>query len=116
NGELYMFTAPRTFSSSHMMASAFKAYKLGTVLGEATGGSMHFFGEPAMFQLPNTRLWGNCAVAEWLAAGFTEASKDKGVQPDVEVKQSIRDLAEGRDTVLEYLKARINAQTSSTSR
>ncbi|MBC5994973.1 S41 family peptidase [Pontibacter cellulosilyticus] len=106
-GKLYMLTAPRTFSSSHMMASAFKAYKLGTMIGEATGGSMQFFGEPASFQLPNTKLWGICAVAEWLSAGFTEASADKGVQPDVELKQSIKDLAEGRDTVMEYLKESI---------
>lgn len=106
-GKLYMLTSPRTFSSSHMMASAFKAYKQGTMIGEATGGSMHFFGEPAMFQLPNTGLWGNCAVAEWKAAGYTEAYSTKGVQPDIQVKQTIKDIAEGRDTVLEYLKESI---------
>ncbi|WP_299818764.1 S41 family peptidase [uncultured Pontibacter sp.] len=106
-GKIYLLTAPRTFSSSHMMAAAVKGYKLATVIGEATGNNNHFMGEVINFQLPNTGWWGMCSTAQYWAAGITEATKYKGVQPDVEVKQSIKDLAADKDTVLEYLKESI---------
>ncbi len=104
-GKLYLLTAPRTFSSSHMMAAAIKGNKLGTVIGEPTGNNNHFMAEAIPFQLPNTGWWGYCSTAQYWSSGITETTKYKGVQPDVLVKQSLKDLAEGKDTVLEYVKS-----------
>ncbi|MEJ8801349.1 S41 family peptidase [Pontibacter sp. H249] len=107
NNKVYLLTAPRTFSSSHMMAAAVKGYNLATVIGEPTGNNNHFMGEMISFQLPNTGWWGSCSTAQYWSAGITDATKYKGVQPHITVKQSIKDLAQGKDTVLEYLKESI---------
>ncbi|AYA37361.1 hypothetical protein D3Y59_10050 [Hymenobacter oligotrophus] len=115
SGKFYLLTGPRTFSSAHMLAAAVKAYHLGTIVGEETGNAMRFFGEPLSFQLPNTKLWGMCAGAEWWAADYTSQTQDTGVQPDVEVKPTPKDLAEGTDAVLQYLKQAIAAQDATAS-
>jgi hypothetical protein len=104
NGKMYLLIGPRTFSSSHMMAAAIKGNSLGTVIGEPTGNNNHFMGEIIPFQLPNTGWWGYCSTAQYWSSGITEATKYLGVQPDVLVKQPIKDMAEEKDTVLEYLK------------
>ncbi|RAK62893.1 S41 family peptidase [Hymenobacter edaphi] len=112
-GQVYLLTSPRTFSSGHMLAAAVKTYQLGTVVGEETGNAMNFFGEVLGFQLPHTGLEASCSAAQWWSAGLTDANRRRGVQPDVPVPTTIRDLAEGRDAVLEYLKTTIRAGAGS---
>lgn len=103
-GKFYLLTGPQTFSSAHMMAAAVKAYGLGTIIGESTGSRMTFFGDPALFYLPNTKISGYIPTVKHWMPGYTEKSISASVEPDVLIETGPRDLAEGKDPVLEYLK------------
>lgn len=104
-GKFYLITGPQTFSSAHMMAAAVKAYELGNIIGENTGSRMNFFGEPAVFYLPNTKIPGWIPTVKHWMPGYTEGKSHNSVEPDVLIQTEIQDLAEGKDPVLEYLKS-----------
>lgn len=105
NGAFYLLTSSVTFSSAHMTAAAVKAYQLGTIVGQPTGSRLNFTGEPLLFVLPNTALEGMCPGAQYFLPGYQEGNALQPVVPDVSIPLSPQALAQGQDTVLEYVKA-----------
>jgi len=109
-GQVYLLIGPKTFSSAVGFAGAMKDYKLGTVIGEETGGLATSYGAFYPFDLPNTRLW----VFVSHKRIFRPSGEDdgRGVLPDYEVKQSVEDLQKGIDTIMEFTKELIRSNHS----
>lgn len=98
-GDVYLLIDNGTFSSATMFTATIKDYKLGTILGQETGGLATHYGEVYSFRLPNTSLQFYCSTKRFLRPSGED--NGHGVTPDVEVFQTERDTRRGRDTVIE---------------
>lgn len=99
---VYILTSPKTFSAAEDFVMTFDAMHRGLILGEPTGGST---GQPLFFYLPgggNARV---CTKRNTYPDG--KEFVGVGIQPNISVKQTVRDFREGKDTVLETALAEI---------
>jgi hypothetical protein len=107
----YLLTSGITYSSAHMTALSVKCSQLGTIIGQPTGERLDLTGEIIGFILPHTKL------SVWVpTALFTSAcgnGKQVGVQPDYYVPIRARDIKEGRDAELSFLKELIRKENKS---
>jgi hypothetical protein len=99
NGSVYLLTSRFTFSSASSFAAAIKDFNIGTVVGEETGGIFPNFGDVIIFELPNSKIKGQCSHKEWHR--WNDTDPGRGVKPDYEVKPVPEDLASGRDSALD---------------
>jgi carboxyl-terminal processing protease len=90
-----VLTSPRTYSAAEDFAVAFDVMRRGKIIGEATGGST---GQPLFFDLPGGGSARVCTKRDSYPDGREFVSA--GVQPQVEVAQTVADLRAKRDTVL----------------
>lgn len=109
-GETYLLTSLNTFSSASMLASTFKCFELGTIVGEETGGLTVSYGEFIRFYLPNTGI--RCGVSHKRFVQACGKEDGHGVIPDYEVKQTPEDREKGIDTVMEFTKQLIKESES----
>jgi hypothetical protein len=101
-GKTYLLTSHYTFSSANMLASAYKFYNMGTIIGEETGGVLTAFGDLVEIILPNTKLKAFCSHKKFVHPGAD--GKLHGVKPDIEIVPTQEDIQTGRDAALEYIK------------
>ncbi len=101
-GNVYLLTSEYTFSAAVDFASAFKCYRMGTIIGEETGGLTSCFIDLFHFKLPNTNMSAGVSVKK----NTNACGKDDGhgVLPDHHVEPSMNDLEKGVDTAMEYTK------------
>jgi C-terminal processing protease CtpA/Prc len=105
-----LLTSNYTFSSANAFVTAFKCYKIGTIIGQETGGVTIAFGEVVDFKLPNTQLEAFSACKRmYHPCGVT---KLQGVLPDITLHQQLADTKAGRDTVLEYTREMIKTRAT----
>lgn len=95
-GPVVVLTSARTFSAAEDFALAFDELKRGQLIGEPTGGSS---GQPLSFELPGGGRARVCTKRDAYADGREFIGV--GVQPQVLVRPTVRDVRAGRDTVLE---------------
>jgi carboxyl-terminal processing protease len=93
---LFILISPRTFSAAEDFSAAFKAAKVGTFIGEATGGST---GQPLGIALPGHLTALICSKRDQYPNG--EDFVGKGVQPDITVLPTVSDIRKGIDTQLQ---------------
>lgn len=105
-GNIYMLVNRNTFSSASVLAATFQCYKMGTLIGQVTGGTQIFFDEPIEFKLNNSGL--RFLVAN--QANYCPCGTDwnKGIVPDKIIALNITDKAKGIDTEIEFVKTMIN--------
>ena len=85
NGEVYLLTSLKTFSSASTFAQCFKHYKLGTIVGEETGGWIVAYGDKITTTLPISKLSLTISQKKFYTVGATD--KDlHGIIPDIKVK------------------------------
>lgn len=99
-GQVYVLVGPANSSATFEFSSQVKALRLGTLVGQTTGGSQRGINGGAFLflTLPNSKLEADIP----LIAQFYDAVKpDGGVKPDIAVKVTVRDIARGRDAELE---------------
>jgi hypothetical protein len=101
SGKTYLLTSHYTFSSANMLASAYKFYNMGTIIGEDTGGVLTAFGDLVEITLPNTNLKAYCSHKKFVHPGAD--GQLHGVKPDVEIVPTQEDIQLGRDAVMEYV-------------
>lgn len=101
-GKVYLLTSNYTFSSANAFVTAFKCYRIGTIIGQETGGVTMAFGDLIDFKLPNTQLDAFCSCKTFVHP--CGEPKLHGVIPDIEIHQQLSDTQAGRDTVLEYTR------------
>lgn len=105
-GKVYMLINQGTFSSASLMAATFKCYKMGTLIGQKTGGTQIFFDEPIDFKLKNTKL--RFLVSNQV--NYCPCARDwnNGIIPDIIIPFKMTDKIDGIDTEIEYLKTLTN--------
>nr|MCU0493375.1 S41 family peptidase [Chloroflexaceae bacterium] len=110
-GDVYVLIGPTTFSSATALASTFKDYQLGVLVGEETGGLATAYGDVYSFKLTRSGLYAGVSFQH-----FTRPSGQddgRGVLPDHAVRPTAADIAAGKDTVLTYTRALIQRTSSS---
>jgi len=99
-------TGPKTFSAAEDVSAIFDHIKRGIIIGTATAGST---GEPLWFDLPGGGKARVCTEKDTYPDGREFVGY--GVQPGIEVKQTVAGFITNRDEVLEkaidYLKTKI---------
>jgi hypothetical protein len=84
-GKIYLLTSLKTFSSASTFAQCFKHYKMGTIIGEETGGWIVAYGDKITATLPVTKLQISISQKKF----YTVGSSDKdfhGIIPDIKIK------------------------------
>ncbi len=79
-GNLFLLTSNTTFSAAATFAGLFKELKLGTIIGEETGGTIEYYGDFWYITLPNTGLQFHISPKRFVQYGGT--NMEKGVMPD----------------------------------
>lgn len=106
-GPIALLTDARCISAGEGWASWFIANKRAHVFGEATAGAS---ARKIVYTLNNDLYKVHYPVKAY--TGFLDRPIERrGLEPDVPVKQNARDLAAGRDTVLEAAKRYLLEQT-----
>jgi len=84
-GNVYLLTNIESFSSATDFAWCFKKFKMGTIIGEKTGGHIVCFGDLIYMQLPVSKLTLYISHKEFYGYGATDKERHS-VLPDHEVK------------------------------
>lgn len=95
-GKLYLLTDKTTFSAAATFAGIFKELKLGTIIGEETGGTIGYYGDFWFLKTPNTAVNFYIAPKRFIQYGGTDL--DRGVIPEYIIKDdgnSILDFTYG---------------------
>lgn len=85
-GNVYLLISHKTFSAAASFAWAFKYFKIGSVIGEETGGLAVCFSNNVSQKLPNSGLYFNTSCGKYYLYGATENNKH-GTLPDYNVKR-----------------------------
>lgn len=106
-GNIYLITDVTNSSATFTLADVFKQNKLGTIVGETTGGTQQGIngGEIFFFYLPNSQIEMDLPLI-FQAAKTTRP--DEGIKPDYEVKTTPKDLAIMRDVQLEFILKKLS--------
>ncbi|MBQ3362339.1 MAG: hypothetical protein IJG42_00095 [Muribaculaceae bacterium] len=88
DGKVFLLNSYLTFSAAADFASQFAYYKMGTIVGEETGGMTISSGDIITLLLPNTRLGLSLPFKLFYNIGADENAPVQGVKPDVEVPSS----------------------------
>jgi len=86
NGKVYLLISHTTFSSAGSFSWAFKYFKMGTVVGEESGGMNICFGEMLSYELPNSKLQCGISCKRFTQYGAKE-NDIHGTLPDYKVPQ-----------------------------
>ena len=91
-----------------MLAAMFRDYKLGTILGQETGGIPTMFSAPDSFTLKNSRIEGRVSCSQYNAARPKPGDDRHGVLPDIPLDAaSLAPYRGEADPVLEFTQAYI---------
>ncbi len=88
DGKVFLLNSYLTFSAAADFASQFAYYKMGTIVGEETGGMTISSGDIITMKLPNTGLGLVLPFKLFYNIGADENAPVQGVKPDVEVPSS----------------------------
>ncbi|MFC0878790.1 S41 family peptidase [Saccharicrinis sp. FJH2] len=110
NGNIYVLTSTRTFSSGRLCALLFKDYGVGKLIGQETGSPASAYGDIYKFNLPysNLRVY-SCFKYFLRPSGIDDG---RGVIPDIEINYSIDDYISGKDLEMEYVTNDIQSTTN----
>ena len=80
NGNLYLLTNKTSFSAAATFAGLFKELKLGTIIGEETGGTISYYGDFWYMKTPNIGITFYVSPKHFIQYGGTDYNR--GVVPD----------------------------------
>ncbi len=83
-GKVILVTSNYCYSTADDFSRAFKKYKMGTIIGEETGGQKDSFGDIVFFKLPNSKILCACSHKIYHGLDLNDSSLD-GVKPDISV-------------------------------
>ncbi|MHC1704039.1 MAG: S41 family peptidase [Tenuifilaceae bacterium] len=95
-GNIFLLTDSYTYSGAATFAGLFKELKLGTIIGEETGGTIEYFGDFWFHELPSTKLQFHISPKRFVQYGGDDLKR--GVLPDYTVpniKNSILEFTYG---------------------
>ena len=85
-GKVYLLTSVGTFSSAASFTQCFSHYKMGTIVGEETGGWIVSYGDLISTVLPNSKLLLFISHKKFEQVGATEDALH-GTYPDIAIEQ-----------------------------
>jgi C-terminal processing protease CtpA/Prc len=100
-GNLFILVDGLCFSTTGHLAALMKVNKVGTIIGEETGGTYTCNDSGKWFELKNSGLKVRMAQASFKVAAET-LPRDRGIMPDFSVQPGSKYVSKGRDIVLEY--------------
>jgi len=100
-GRLFLLVSHFTNSAAVVFSAIFKNNKLGTIVGQETGGRETFSSDSISIQMPNSPLLAFIPVALLALPGN---NPERGVLPDIEVAYSLEDEIGQKDLDLERVK------------
>ena len=83
-GKVYVLTSKKTYSSAADFAQTIKAYRIGEIVGEETGGWIVCYGDIIFDELPNSKLRIGISSVKFVNTGANE-SDWHGVIPDKKI-------------------------------
>lgn len=90
---MYLLTNSATYSAASTFTGVFKELKIGTIVGEETGGAISYFGDFWFLSTPNSKIQFHVSPKRFIQYGGEEY--DKGVIPDYII-------ADKGDSVINY--------------
>jgi C-terminal processing protease CtpA/Prc len=101
-----VLTSPQNSSATFQFAGIVKSTGLGTLIGETTGGNRRGINGGAFFfaRLPESGLEFDLPLIGYFPHA---AEPDAGIEPDLFVANSARDIASGTDRVLELARQKL---------
>jgi C-terminal processing protease CtpA/Prc len=106
SGRLWVLVGASNSSATFEFAQTVRQNQLGTLVGQPTGGNQRGINGGAFFflRLPRTGL----ELDLPLIGQFPDGDRpDAGLQPDIGIVPTVKDIAEGRDAELEAVRARL---------
>jgi C-terminal processing protease CtpA/Prc len=105
---VWVLVGPVNSSATFEFASAIQQHRLGTLVGQPTGGNQRGITGGAYFflRLPHTGIEVDVPLIGQFPLGGT-LPPNGGLVPDVLVERTIEGIAEGRDVELEAVLGRI---------
>lgn len=98
-GNLYLLANNTSFSAAATFAGLFKELKLGTIIGEETGGTISYYGDFWYMKTPNTGITFYVSPKHFIQYGGTDLNR--GVVPDYLIKNKISDIKLKKDPLIE---------------
>ncbi len=93
DGNLFLLTNDATFSAAATFAGVFKDLKLGTIIGEETGGTILYYGDFWYLKTPNSKITFYVSPKRFIQYGGTKY--DRGVISEYHVPDK-------NDSILEF--------------
>ena len=102
---VWVLTGPGCMSTCETFVSVMSTAEHVTLVGQRTAGSV---GNPKQHTLSRSQLVLTVPSTEYAVPGTLELIEGQGVEPDVDVRPTLDDVANGRDPVLDATIRRIN--------
>jgi len=105
-GKVYVLIGGNTFSAASAFALSTKNDKNITLVGEETGGGYYFHTAQysALYELPNSKIMVRMPFVKIDKYVLDNSiPKGSGILPDIEVKLTVQDLINGKDSQLDYV-------------
>ena len=96
-GDVYLLIGPNVMSSASLFAATIKKYNIGILVGENSGGYATHYGNVVDIYLPNTGL------KVTMPTSVNYGNSTGPIEPNRIVPQSVSDLKDNKDSVLEYV-------------
>ncbi len=112
-GKVYILIGGNTFSAASAFALSAKNSKDMVLIGEETGGGYYFHTAQysALYELPNSKIMVRMPFVKIDKYVLDNSvPKGSGILPDIEIPLTIRDLIDGKDSLLDYVVKRINKE------
>jgi hypothetical protein len=105
-GRTWVLVGPTNSSATFQFAQLVQENRLGTLVGQPTGGNQRGINGGAFFflRLPGSRIELDLPL---IGTFPVDARPDAGIEPDIRVAATPSDIARGRDVELEAVRARI---------
>lgn len=102
DGDLYVVTSNKTFSSANWFAVVIQDNNLGTIVGEPTGNAPNSYGDALSFRLPNSGFYFQISYKKWKRPN-TKSGYIDSLYPDIVVNTTIDDLINNNNSQIETI-------------
>ena len=105
-GEVYFISDAANASAVFQLLDDVRFYKLGTIVGQETGGNLQGINTSVFFlRLPHSKIEVDLPVVASLPV---QPQKDEGIKPDFYVRPGVEEVARGVDVELDFVRSRAN--------
>lgn len=102
SGKVFVLVDAENSSATFQFAQQVRNFKVGTLVGQPTGGNRRGINGGAIFftTLPNSRIEIDIPIIAYVP---TTNQPDEGLVPDVVIRDTREDIAQGRDSVMDWV-------------